>query len=271
MDFLRPLGSTGMHVSAIGLGTVKLGRNQGVRYPAGFKLPSDDEAISVLRTASDEGVNLIDTAPAYGVSEERLGRLMKRAGWFNGRDQWIVSTKVGEEFENGQSRFDFSPDAVRESIHRSLKRLELDALDVVLIHSSGDDENIIRGSGAVDALQELKRRGVVRAIGISSKTVAGGMLALDHGLDILMLTLNAAENDQLPVVTHAGACRAGVLIKKGLASGHAALNPGDDPVREAMSYIFNAAPHISSVVVGTINPAHLRHNVAIARSVLMHR
>lgn len=273
MDFMRPLGRTGMHVSAIGLGTVKLGRNQGVRYPSGFELPTDEHAVDVLRAAAESGINLIDTAPAYGTSEERLGQLMSRHDWLGGRKRWIVCTKVGEEFDGKRSTFDFSPAHVRSSVERSLKRLGVDELDVVLIHSSGDDENILRDSGAPEALVELKSRGVVRAIGMSTKTVAGGLLALERGLDVLMVTLNAQENDQLPVVIAAGRQRAGVLIKKGLASGHAVAGAAEsaDPVREAMSFIFDQAgggDAVSSVVVGTINTTHLRHNVDVARAIV---
>lgn len=101
---LRPLGSTGLLVSPLGLGTVKLGRDQGVKYPSGFRIPDDTEAAALLDQARALGINLIDTAPAYGRSEERLGPLL--AGQ---RDAWVIVSKVGEEFEDGQSRFDFSP------------------------------------------------------------------------------------------------------------------------------------------------------------------
>jgi aryl-alcohol dehydrogenase-like predicted oxidoreductase len=271
MDFMRSLGRTGLSVSTVGLGAVKLGRNQGVRYPSGFELPTDDEAAAMLRAASDLGINLIDTAPAYGTSEERLGALMASHGWFGGRDRWVISTKVGEEFDGERSRFDFSPEGVQASVHRSLHRLRVDVLDIVLIHSSGEDEEILRRSGAVQALAELRRQGLVRFIGISSKTLSGGVLALDVSLDVLMLTLNAVESDQLPVVLEAGRRGAGVLIKKGLASGHAAVKPGQggDAVRAAMGYIFDhAGGAFSSIVVGTINTAHLRHNVECARQLI---
>ena len=109
MDFLRPLGATGMRVSAIGLGTVKLGRTERLNYPAAFSIPSDEAAADVLATAADLGITLIDTAPAYGTSEARLGELMKRHDWFGGRDRWVVSTKVGEEFENAAPASIFLP------------------------------------------------------------------------------------------------------------------------------------------------------------------
>ncbi len=95
---LRALGTTGLRVSTLGLGTVKLGRNQGVKYPQPFELPSDQQALALLELAWDLGINLLDTAPAYGLSEERLGRLLRQC-----RRDWVIVTKVGEVFQNGQS------------------------------------------------------------------------------------------------------------------------------------------------------------------------
>jgi aryl-alcohol dehydrogenase-like predicted oxidoreductase len=252
-------------VSPIGLGTVKLGRNVGVKYPGsgsgpsgGYALPTDDEATELLRTAAEVGVSLIDTAPAYGTSEERIGSLMTANGWFGGRDRWVVCTKAGEEFDvaSGQSRFDFSPAGVRASVVRSLRRLRVESLDVVLLHSDGRDEWIIGQSGAMGALQDLKRGGPIRATGISVKSAAGGMLALEHGFDVVMVTYNSQETNATGVIEAAHAHRAGprgVLVKKALASGHAA--DAGAALRLALG-----VKGVSSVVVGTISPAHLRAN-----------
>ena len=91
----RLLGSTGIKISALGLGTVKLGRDQEVKYPNGFVIPNDDEVRSLLELSKELGINFIDTAPAYGNSEERLGQLMANP------NDWVIMTKVGEIFENG--------------------------------------------------------------------------------------------------------------------------------------------------------------------------
>src|SRR5688572_21486728 len=134
----RRLGDTDILVSPIGLGTVKFGRNQQVKYSNAFDLPSDQSILALCEMAYDAGINLLDTAPAYGSSEERLGKLLK-----NQRQRWIISTKVGEEFIDGVSHFNFTTDAINKSIARSLKRLNTDYLDIVLIHSNGEDKKII--------------------------------------------------------------------------------------------------------------------------------
>ena len=70
------LGHSDLWISRLGLGTVKLGRDQGVRYPTGVRIPDNRAAGHLLDVASELGINLLDTAPAYGSSEERLGALL---------------------------------------------------------------------------------------------------------------------------------------------------------------------------------------------------
>ena len=241
----RPLGRTGIDVSVLGLGTVKLGRATGVKYPEPFDIPDDDAARRLIDTAAGLGINLIDTAPAYGNSEARLGALL--AGR---RDDWVICTKVGEEFDGVRSRFDFSAKHVAMSVRRSLKRLGTDYLDVVLIHSDGDDLAILDGP-ALPTLRELRDQGLIRAVGMSHKTPAGGYRALELGCDVIMATLNPDYLDERALIAEAGRRGCGVLIKKALASGHA----GPDALTFAA-----AQPGVTSVVVGTVNPDHLRAN-----------
>ncbi len=257
----RALGNTGMDVSILGLGTVKLGRNKGVKYPRSFKIPSDREAATLLALAKDSGINLIDTAPAYGNSEERLGKLL--AGQ---RHDWLLCTKVGEEFINRASLFNFSPEHTRYSVERSLRRLNTDVLDIVLIHSDGNDEDILLRHGTLHTLEELKREGKIRAIGMSTKTVAGGLLAAKQA-DVVMITWNLQYNEEIPVVDYCQQNGIGVLIKKVLSSGHSTPNSQsggnalENPIKQCFKMIF-AHPGVSSAIVGTINPSHLRANIS---------
>ena len=257
--FLRQLGDTGIEVSAIGLGTVKIGRNQGVKYPRPFDLPDNDAVTDLLALARDLGINLIDTAPAYGISEERLGELLSR------RDEWVLVSKAGEEFVNGESHFDFSARHLRHSVERSLKRLKTDYLDVLLIHSSGDDMALIEDYGVLDTVAELKRAGLIRAGGMSTKTVAGGMATLDQS-DIAMVTYNLEETGERAVIDHAASHHKGILVKKAFASGHACAN-GADSVLASLRQVLGAEG-VSAVIAGTINPSHLKENVDKARQVI---
>jgi aryl-alcohol dehydrogenase-like predicted oxidoreductase len=246
---LRALGSTGIAVSPLGLGTVKFGRNQQVKYPASFELPDDRQVMSILGLAHDLGINLIDTAPAYGSSQQRLGKLLSN------RNDWVIVSKVGEIFD-GQSRFDFSFEYTVATVEDSLRTLKTDYLDVVLIHSDGDDLRILKQEGVFDALESLKQRGLIRAHGMSSKTLEGGLQVVQQ-MDVVMATCNLAYNDELPVLQSAADQGKGVLVKKGLQSGHVA---GQHAVQDAMKFVFEQ-PGVSSMIVGTINPEHLRSNV----------
>lgn len=255
----RQLGSTGIEVSVLGLGTVKLGRDQEVKYPNGFTIPNDNEVRDLLALTKDLGINFIDTAPAYGNSEERLGQLMTNP------NDWVIMTKVGEIFENGQSRFDFSASHTRMSVERSLKRLNRDSLDMVLVHSNGDDMNIINNEGALEELERLKQKGLIQSYGMSTKTVEGGMWVVEN-TDVVMATLNLSDDHDLGVVARAAELNKGVVVKKGLQSGHADKSAGGGGVEEAFEYIFSHKG-ISSVIVGTINPKHLKQNVDVVNKI----
>ena len=257
----RPLGSTGLTVSPLGLGTVKLGRDQGVKYPNGFQIPDDDDARRLLKLSRDLGINLLDTAPAYGRSEERLGPLLRGQ-----RQDWVIVSKVGEEFDNGLSRHDFSAQHTRLSIERSLQRLETDFIDLVLVHSDGNDLAILEDSEVYPTLAALKREGKIRAFGFSGKTVDGGLKALEQG-DCAMVTYNLNEQAERAVIDYAAEHGKAILVKKALASGHVCLAPGVDPVRASFELLFGQ-PGVASAIVGTINPLHLAHNVATVVQVI---
>ena len=256
----RSLGSTGIDVSVLGLGTVKIGRNQQVKYPSGFELPDDQSVIELFELARSLGINFIDTAPAYGSSEQRLGELLPD------RHDWVIVTKVGEIFENGESRFDFSYDHTVASIERSLKKLRRDVLDVVLVHSDGNDMAIINDEPVFDALETLKNKGMIKAYGMSSKTVEGGSWVVEN-CDVVMATANLDYDEERPVLELAEKLNKGVIIKKGLQSGHADSASGGSGVDAAFGHILGL-PGVSSMIVGTINPSHLRDNVDIVEKVL---
>ena len=256
----RVLGSTGIDVSVLGLGTVKIGRNQQVKYPSGFELPDDKAVIELFELAQSLGINFIDTAPAYGSSEQRLGDLLPD------RHDWVIVTKVGEIFENTQSHFDFSFDYTVNSVEQSLRKLKRDVLDVVLVHSDGNDMDIINNEPVFEALESLKNKGLIKAYGMSSKTVAGGRWVVEN-CDVVMATANLDYDDERPVLELAEKLNKGVIIKKGLQSGHADSASGGGGVNAAFKHILNL-PGVSSMIVGTINPSHLSDNVRIVNNLL---
>jgi aryl-alcohol dehydrogenase-like predicted oxidoreductase len=259
------LAGGGPRVSRVGLGTVKFGRDRDVRYPAAFALPDDRTLRELLGAAEEAGVNLLDTAPAYGTSEERLGRLLQGR-----RRQWVIATKAGEEWGPGGSAFDFSARAVRASVERSLRRLRTDYLDVVLLHSGGDDLGLLRGGDGLGeglgALRRLRDDGLVRCVGLSARTFAGADLALAE-CDVVMLTHNRAEPCPQALLDRAGALGRGVLVKKALGSGHLAGGGQQEAVEDALQFALSH-PAVTSVVLGTIDLVHWRQNLALCERVL---
>jgi aryl-alcohol dehydrogenase-like predicted oxidoreductase len=250
----RRLGSTGLSVSAIGLGTAKLGRNTDVKYPAPFELPSEKQIEQLLRSALDLGVNLLDTAPAYGESERRLGRFIAAQ-----RSRWVLCTKCGENHQDGRSTYDFSAGALSRSVDESLRRLQTDYVDILLLHSDGRDLEILQQSDAVETLSRMKASGKTRAIGISAKTAAG-IAAAAPVLDIVMAPFSARDTALQTPLAAVHEQGLGILAIKGLFSGH--LEPA-----AAIEFVLRQ-PFVDCLILGTINPTHLREAVGLAEKVL---
>ncbi len=251
----RSLGRTGFCISPIGFGSFKIGRNQKIKYPQRYDLPDEVTVERLLNAVLDMGITYLDTAPAYGLSEERIGRAVSHR-----RKEFVLSTKVGETFAGGKSIYDYSTDAIRASVHRSLRRLRTDVLDLVFIHSDGNDLMILSQTDAVETLLDLKRQGLVKAVGLSGKTVEGARRSLSWA-DVIMVEYHLSDRSHEEVIAEAAAQGRGVVVKKGLASGH--LDAG-----AAVRFVL-ANRQVSSLIIGGFNPDHIRQNVAIAESALV--
>src|SRR5918997_1988580 len=178
------------------------GANLGNLFPA----MSDEQAHAVLETAWECGIRYFDTAPHYGLglSERRLGAFLATKP----RDEFVVSTKVGRRLEPSPETsdeldeeggfvvpadprrvWDPSADGVRRSLDESLERLGLDRVDVLFLHDPDEYSDMERSvRTAVPALVGLREEGVVRAVGIGSKSVAAHLAGVRAGdVDLLMV------------------------------------------------------------------------------------
>jgi aryl-alcohol dehydrogenase-like predicted oxidoreductase len=144
---------------------------------------------------------------------------------------------------------------VRAGIERSLRRLRTDALDIMFIHSDGNDAAILDESDAVPALLDLKARGLVRAAGFSGKTLDGAQRALGWA-DAIMVEYHLDDRSHELVIAEAGRRGIGVFVKKGLAAGRLSA---DQAVRFVLSN-----RHVSSMIVGGLDLDHIRANIAVA-------
>ena len=157
---LRPLGTTGMDITRVGLGAWAIG---GGGWAFGWGPQDDDESISAIHAALDKGINWIDTAAVYGLghSEEVVARAL--AGRSN---QPYVFTKCGRVWdENRQIGKRLKRDSVRAELEASLRRLRLDVIDLYQMHWPEPDEDIEEGWAA---MSELQKEGKVRYIGVSN-------------------------------------------------------------------------------------------------------
>jgi len=158
MSNLVQLGKSGLSVNPIGLGTNAVGGHN--LYPN-----TDEEAGKALvRTAIDNGINLLDTAFMYGPgrSEELIGEVVNEMGK---RSEVIIATKVGPKFVDNNMVMDNSPAFLKDEVEKSLKRLQTDYIDLLYIHYP--DENTPKDE-AVGALKQLKEEGKIRSIGLSN-------------------------------------------------------------------------------------------------------
>ncbi len=145
---LRVLGSTGLRVTPLCVGTSPLGNTP---LPYSRDVPEED-AVATVRRAMDSPINFLDTGNNYGDAERRIGIVLSERGGVP--DGFVLQTKVDRDMQTG----DFSGDRVRRSVEESLERLGLDRLGLVHLH---DPENIsfeegVAPGGPLEALQALK-------------------------------------------------------------------------------------------------------------------
>jgi aryl-alcohol dehydrogenase-like predicted oxidoreductase len=205
---LRALGRTDMRVSAVSFGAWAIGGTWG---------PVDDaESMRALHAAVDAGVNFIDTADVYGDgrSERLVGRLRReRSG-----ERLFVATKAGRRLPK-QTLDGYSRENLTAWIDRSLKNLEVDALDLLQLHCP--PTAVYDGPAVFEILDDLVAAGKLRYYGVSVETVDEALRALRHphvqSVQIIfnMLRLKPAER----FFSEAKARHVGILARVPLASG----------------------------------------------------
>lgn len=205
------LGRTGLQVSQVSLGTGSLGEFFG-------PLPEPD-ALALVHACLDRGINFIDTSPYYGSAEERLGKALRGR-----RSDAYLCTKAGRY---GDHDFDYSPAGLRASLERSLRLLQTDHVDILLLH---DIEFVDLGpilDESIPALQALKAQGKVRAIGVSGYPLATMRRILSEAeIDVVLTYAHGTLLDNSigtlqPLATGAGV---GLINAASIAMG--LLTPG---------------------------------------------
>jgi aryl-alcohol dehydrogenase-like predicted oxidoreductase len=251
----RILGRTGARVSILAFGC-------GSRF---LMYKDEDQALSVLNRAIDLGISYLDTAYGYGdgLSEERVGKVMKTR-----RGEVWLATKVEDRTGDGAARI----------VEGSLKRLQTDHIDLVHIHSLGDQADLAKieaPDGVLRRLYKLRDEKVIRAVGVSCHTDPAVLAtALDRDdFDCTQMALNAARNGMaaldhdphgsfetlaLPVAKRKNL---GVIAMKIFAQERLkGKAPADDLIRYSMSL------PVSAAVIGMPTIEYLEHNVEVAKN-----
>lgn len=159
----RKLGSSDLHLTVIGLGTWAQG---GGNWKFGWGPQDDSQSIAAIHQAIDSGINWIDTAAVYGLghAEEVLGKALKGM-----TDRPIIATKCARNWDNEGNIIKIQTrESIKQEVESSLKRLQVEVIDLYQVHWPEPDEQIEEGWGT---LTELVKEGKVRYIGVSNYSV----------------------------------------------------------------------------------------------------
>ena len=273
----RQLGRTGLPVTMLGYGAMEI---RGA--PRGRDV-TDRQAETILHAVLDAGINYIDTSIDYGVSEERIGRYIA-----DRRSEYYLASKCGclvgaPPAPRGQtSPHVFTRDNILKGVEQSLTRMRTDHLDVLQFHSSPSRQTLEK-DGGLETVLELKRAGTTRFVGMSGTLphladhIAMGVF------DVFQIPYSAVEREHESVIAAAARAGAGIVIRGGAAKGAPTegkhegvqwdrwqkvdlrdLLDGMTSMEFILRFSFSH-PDLHTNIVGTIDPAHLQHNVAVVR------
>jgi 1-deoxyxylulose-5-phosphate synthase len=212
----RNLGRTGLPVSALALGTVELGMDYGINAPGHYGRPDQKAATRIVHTALDAGINLIDTARAYGESEAVLGQALRGR-----REAVVLATKVTTHLPDGSLP---TGAALRrhmlEQLESSLRWLQTDYVDLWQLHNV-DASVLAQRETISEIFAEVQQRGLVRWRGGSFYGAVLPETALaDDLFDVIQVTYSVFDqrlaDRVLPLAADKGV---GVMVRSVLLKG----------------------------------------------------
>lgn len=207
----RRLGKTDMDMSVLGFGGSEIG----------YEKTSIETVATLLNSALDAGLNVIDTAECYYGSEEAIGKAVS-----NRRSEFCLFTKCGHP-HGLESAPNWSRDSILQSIERSLQRLKTDRIDVVQLHSCSESE--LRHSEAIGALQTARDKGYTRYIGYSGDSRAAHYAVQCGAFDTLQTSISIADQEAIDMTLPlAREKKMGVIAKRPIAN--AAWKTGHKPI-----------------------------------------
>jgi 1-deoxyxylulose-5-phosphate synthase len=231
----RNLGNTDLSVSALSLGTVALGmrygitpdKNKATDDQSGMTPPSDKEAIQLVHRAIDGGINFIDTARAYGRSEEVLGSALH-----DRRDKVVLTTKLGcHDAEGNILRGQALRQHMQDSVATSLKLLRTDWVDLLMLHSASVE--ILQNGEAIDMLKEFQTQGKARYIGASTYGIEAPRIAISQGINALQVAYNILDQRMADIFSLAETKGVGIVVRSVFLKG--VLTPRADDLPDHLA------------------------------------
>ncbi len=264
----RPLGTTGLEVSRLGVGLAEIGET-----------PTEAAQVDrLLNTALDNGINFLDTAACYGNSEELIGLTVSSR-----RDEFILATKCGH-VAGGYQGEEWTAQTIRDSIDRSLALLKTDHVDLLQLHSC--DLAVLERGEVIEALADARAAGKTRFIGYSGDNEDAHWAVESGRFDTLQTSFSVVDQHARTTLLDAAEAKGmGVIVKRPIANDvwgrseapdsysrnyyerakeMAALGPIEGApasvVEMALQFVMAHEP-VDTAIVGTRNPEHLLNNI----------
>lgn len=274
----RTLGATGLEVSRIGIGLAEIG----------YQLRQDevDTAAMVLNGALDAGINFLDTAGCYGISEQLIGATVSAR-----RDEYVLASKTGHMTDDCEDSWSY--ECVLRSIERSLERMKTDHIDLMQLHTC--DLPTLKKGDAIRALEDARVRGMIDYLGYSGDNDVAVWAAESGHFDVIQTSFNLTDQGaRRGLFAAVSKNNLGLIAKRPIANGTWGLDTDPDPsgsgygsqyferqlvMREAgpldgepdnpilASLGFTLAhDEVTVAIVGSRNPVHVRGNVSLMES-----
>lgn len=272
----KRLGRTGLEVTQLGYGSM------GLRGPRtwGVRVVSEEDADKFLNRVLDSGINFIDTAPDYGVSEQRIGKYIGSR-----RNEFYLATKCGCAYTQHEDHIEidhiWTKEVIQRNLETSLQRLRTDYVDLLQFH--GGDAETLEREGLIDLLISFRDQGTIKFIGSSSSLPQLPALIELGVFDTFQIPYSCLAPQHHDLITRAAESGAGIIIRGGIAHG----GPDAEIQRQMLNDVWSRAkldevlpqgmhraelilrytlthPHCHTTIVGTCNEIHLAENLAAA-------
>ena len=277
----RTLGKTGLDATILGHGAMEI---RGPRIWKGRPV-TDMEAERILNAVLDKGINFIDTAYDYGLSEEYIGKYISGR-----RSEYYLATKCGcslvDKGDHDDTPHVWTRENLLHNIETSLNRMKTDYIDIWQLHNPTVD--VVEKGRLIRVMEEVKQSGKVRHIAISS-TLPHIAAYITWGVfDSFQILYSALQRQHEDIISEAANAGAGIIIRGGVARGEPGeglgeknpwetwkkagldelLEEAESPTTFLLRYTITH-PGMHTTIVGTKNPDHLDENIkAIERGPL---